>query len=276
MSFSGTLTSPALSSVLRKKLRRAGTEEPTTRLKEDLRRRCAARVAAQRAALVQQRRQQHGGGGSDEMEEALATELRWSGGCSRTAPLPAPHAWSEADEARLQQQLGREGYLELMAATEEALLRELESDVAGLDSGPCFSETAAVSEYEEFLAAEEAAAAEQMALAGAGGDVGIDVGVDVDVDAVLCPLCFRAGLVTCDGWVTCPAQCGLRLDARGAADGSDPIELLRWRLNTLHSDHGRRCTAGPGGCRMPLPAEQAALGLLAFGCDVCGYCARVV
>ena len=38
--------------------------------------------------------------------------------------------WSEADEAFLQQQLGPNGYLELMMATEQALLHELQADVA--------------------------------------------------------------------------------------------------------------------------------------------------
>lgn len=254
------------SSVLHR-LRRGGTPS-TTRLKEDLRRRALARVAEQRAALVQRRRTEPG------VSNALDMELQWAsmggsraaGGSTSTSSL----AWTEADEARLQEQLGHEAYLELMAATEEALLRELESDVTDLDQEEerRVAEACAISEYEELLLDEELQELSGLESGGGGAAVSSD-------DVVLCPLCWRAGLALDGlGFVTCAAQCGLRLDARGAT--SPPLELLRARLNTLHTDHSRRCTASAGGCRITLPSEQETLGLLAFGCDACGYCARVV
>ena len=157
-----------------------------------------------------------------------------------------------------------------MAATEEALLRELESDVTDLDQEEerRVAEACAISEYEELLLDEELQELSGLESGGGGAAVSSD-------DVVLCPLCWRAGLALDGlGFVTCAAQCGLRLDARGAT--SPPLELLRARLNTLHTDHSRRCTASAGGCRITLPSEQETLGLLAFGCDACGYCARVV
>ena len=254
------------SSVLHR-LRRGGTPS-TTRLKEDLRRRALARVAEQRAALVQRRRTEPG------VSNALDMELQWASmGGSRAAggsTSMSSLAWTEADEARLQEQLGHEAYLELMAATEEALLRELESDVTDLDQEEerRVAEACAISEYEELLLDEELQELSGLESGGGGAAVSSD-------DVVLCPLCWRAGLALDGlGFVTCAAQCGLRLDARGAT--SPPLELLRARLNTLHTDHSRRCTASAGGCRITLPSEQETLGLLAFGCDACGYCARVV
>ena len=249
---------PAATRVVRR-MRAASRNTPSaTRLKEDLRRRCLARVAEQRATLVSQRRRAHIAIEADGCEmDTLATGRADAIGSTAAAPSNTPIAWTEADEARLQAQLGHEGYLELMAATEEALLRELEQDLT------CLGEDAsATREYDDYLAAEEQYAFAQMA---AG---------ECD-DGVLCPVCFQANLqLDAEGFVACAARCGLYLDARQAA--GHPLELLRSRLNALHLDHGQRC-GGMVACRMTAPgAEQAALGPLAFGCDVCGYCARVV
>ena len=195
------------------------------------------------------------------MASIVAEELRRTpvGGEAR------PSAWSEEDEALLQAQLGREAYLELMAATEESLLQELES-VVSVDATTSASEWSSEQEYEEFLAAEDAMLAAQGVAAQPS---------DSQHASVLCPLCVRAPLaLTADGCVTCSAAgdgCAMRLDARGHPA---PLELLRERMDTLLREHARQC-GGQACCRLPLPAESS-LGLLLFCCPACGCAVGVV
>ena len=221
------------------------------RLKDDLRRRCLARVAQQRAAQVSKHRFSPP---SVRADVALAAEgFRMdSGGAS---------AWSEEDEARLQEQLGHEGYLELMATMDDSLLRELQRDVDSLADGASSGGEAAAREYEAFLAAEES-----RALAAAAEEEGDE--------GVACPVCVAASLqLDASGWVTCRAACGLRLDARGAQ--SSPLEAIRSRMCELISGHGQHC-AGRAFCRLPSTFEQPHLGSLAFCCTTCGTAIRVV
>lgn len=193
-----------------------------------------------------------------------------------------PSAWSEADEAALQATLGREAYLELMAATEEVLLRELGGDLPtdelGGDDHQFTQSAAAAREYEEFIAAQAESFEDE------------DDGFGEDA-AVLCPLCVRSTLVhKSDGFIVCRReslggtsaqptwkQCGesggctLRLDARGHLA---PLELLRERMDVLLREHSQRCT-GQACCRLPQPAEQS-LGMLLFCCTTCGTTTGVV
>lgn len=185
---------------------------------------------------------------------------------SRTGSDAArPSAWSDADEALLQTQLGREAYLELMAATEESLVRELSQQGEG----------AVAEEYEDYLAAEDALLAQQIAESDSQYEYASSPGAEPDGASILCPLCVRAQLtVTADGCVACCGAadgCPLRLDARGHPA---PLELLRERMDTLLREHGHRCSGQPI-CRLPLPAERP-LGMLLFCCPACGIATGVV
>ena len=205
------------------------------------------------------------------MASIVAEELRRSP--SETA---RPSAWSEADEARLQATLGREAYIELMAATEEELVRELQQQeeaaaaaaAAGSGAAPTGSVADGALEYEEFLEAEDALLQQIAEAEAADGGLG-------GPSNVLCPLCVRAPLVlTADGCVACSAAgdgCALRLDARGHPQ---PLELLRERMDTLLREHGQRC-GGPPCCRLPAVHERH-LGMLLFCCNTCGVSVGVV
>ena len=230
---------------------------PGTRLKDDLRRRCLLRVTAQRAALIAQSRQT--GDAAAACRGILAEELHQALNAGTSGASRQPSSWSEADEVRLQAQLGQEGYLELMAAAEEALLNEMRKDLEMIGD----THGAAAGEYEALLEAEE-----QLLAAQAAGGPGAG-------DDVLCPLCVRSSLVlAADGFVCCVDGCGLRLDARGAT--APPLELLRDRMCSLLTEHGLHCN-GKACCRLPQgPAEQQELGSLIFSCATCGIGARVV
>ena len=117
-----------------------------------------------------------------QWREIVQAELHAVAGVGRGSA--ATTAWNEHDEALLQQHLGRDGYLELMTATEEALLRELQSDLAFLSGGDA-SEYGAAREYEAFLAQEDA-------LVAASAD---ELDALPGEDAVLCPLCMRGTTV---------------------------------------------------------------------------------
>lgn len=170
--------------------------------------------------------------------------------------------WGEDDDTLLQQQLGRDGYLALMVASEEALLREFETDLAGLQAAADVS-----SEYEEYLAHQDALLA-----------VSMDEPPPPTDDRVLCPLCMRGALELREGWlVVCDrgaadgGGCSLQLDARGHPA---PLELIRERMCLLLSGHGERCR-GSASCRLPLPHEQAG-ALLLLACPQCGMDVPVV
>jgi hypothetical protein len=226
-------------------------------MKEDLRRRCMLRAAAQRQALLAQHRQ---ASEAISMAALVADELRRTpiGGEAR------PSAWSEADELRLQAQLGREAYLELMAATEESLLQELQRHAREPAGAAQNDEWALAQEYEDYLLSED----ERFTAQG-------EVMPSESPLEILCPLCVAAPLKqTADGCVTCSAAatgCALHLDARGHPA---PLELLRERMDTLLREHSQRC-AGQACCRLPLPAERS-LGMLLFCCPACGVATGVV
>ena len=188
------------------------------------------------------------------MASIVADELRRTQTGSETA---RPSAWSEADEATLQAALGREAYLELIAATEETLLRELQREDA-VDGG------SSAQEFEEYLAAEDALLAQDF-----------ETSSPVSESAVLCPLCMRARLIlTADGCVACSAAadgCALHLDARGHPA---PLDLLRERMDVLLREHAQQC-GGPPCCRLPLPPERQ-IGMLLFCCPACGIATGVV
>jgi hypothetical protein len=238
---------------------------PRTRVHEDLRRRCLARASAAREQL---RAQHRSIGSSGEERHAdvsiisaiVAEELRRTP--HRDGPSEArPSAWSEADEAALQAALGKEAYLELMAATEETLLREYENGADDDHHHADHWSSDAAREYEMYVAAQ----AEEH---DATGD---------EAGAVLCPLCVRSTLtLSGDGHVTCrgglhEGSCPLRLPAQGHPA---PIELLRSRMDTLLHKHSQQC-GGQACCRLPLPAESS-LGLLLFCCPACGCAVGVV
>jgi hypothetical protein len=179
-------------------------------------------------------------------------------------------AWTETDDAQLQATLGRDAYLELMAATEELIMRELEQHGEGaLDAEEAANgeAAAAVHEYEAYLAAEAESAREAEALLAEGS-----------TDAVLCPLCARGTLIVApDGIVVCTcsqiAACPLRLDARGHPA---PIDVLRERMDALITEHSRHCD-GLASCRLPTLAEQQqGLGMLLFCCSTCNARVGVV
>ena len=239
-------------------VRAAKARDPARTVKEDLRRRCLVRAAAQRQALLSQHRQ---ASVAISMASIVAEELRSVRAGGEAA---RPSAWSEEDEALLQAQLGREAYLELMAATEETLLRELDQE-ASMACGS--SEWSMAEDYEEYLTAEDALIAQL--------DGETTPPLDGGSTGVLCPLCVRAPLtLTADGCVKCSAAgdgCALQLDAKGHPA---PIDLLRERMDALLREHGQRCN-GPPCCRLPLPAERP-LGMLLFCCHVCGVVTGVV
>ena len=248
--------------------------DPTRTIKDQLRRRCLMRAAEQRHALLAKSRALEGLAmdASDmapaamdtiDMAAIVADEVRRA---RAGEDASGPQSWDEADEARLQAQLGRDAYLELMAAAEQSLIDELETGAGG-GSG----EWLMAQEYEAYLAAEE----EDLSLA-AAADAEYSSQPEAGDATVLCPLCVRAHLtLTSDGCVACSGAadgCTLRLDARGHPA---PLELLRERMESLLSEHGRRCGGQPC-CRLPLnPAEQA-LGMLLFCCPVCGIATGVV
>jgi hypothetical protein len=234
---------------------------PQTRFKDDLRRRCLARLAQKRSSLVEHRRDMQL---SSQLRGIIAEELRQDS--IPRSIRPQPSAWTEADEARLRESLGDDGYAELMSATEEALLQELQQDISLLGDGGL---AATQEEYEQFLAAEE----EQLRLACEEARMLESASSMSSGEAVLCPLCARVPVhLDSEGWVACTASCGLRLDARGAP--SSPVELLRDRMCTLLTEHGRSCT-GMAFCRMTLPTE-AHFGRLLFCCEQCRVCSGVV
>ena len=239
--------------------------DPTRTIKEDLRRRCLVRAAAQRQALLGQHRQ---ASMAISMASIVAEELRK---CCSGGAEARPSAWSEMDEARLQEQLGQDAYLELMAATEESLLREMHQVEALAQAGGADNEE---QEYEEYLAAEDALYA-QSAAEGAEPSLLLDADASSMEDRVLCPLCVRARLVLLpDGCIACSAAgdgCMLRLDARGHPA---PLALLRERMDRLLREHSQHCQGAPC-CRLPLPAERH-VGMLLFCCVSCGTATGVV
>ena len=235
-----------------------------SRLKDDLRRRCLARTTSQRAALIARRRQVHGSV-TESHAAALGAELMNTYDQRTHACVSRTTAWTEADEARLQFELGNEAYLELMAATEESLLLELEADVATLEDTASVEDEPAVREYEAMLAAEECQLLQEAERAPVS---------DGAAGSVLCPICWQAPLLLdASGFVTCSASCGVHLDARTAP--SEPLELLRARLDQLHNEHRRTCSA-VAGARIPTLIERPTLGQLAFACPTCGVCTRIV
>ena len=289
--------SPASSGAARAPYRSQGRSSlratPRTRLKDDLCRRCLANLLQRRAALVSQSRQMAGGAAAvcqsvirEEFWRASADAATSDDEAHPAAILPAmPTAWTEEDELRMQEQLGRDQYQELMAATEEALRLELERDIASLGDGSFPLDPAApivsapgceYEQYEEFLRAEE----DHMMLAHSNAMMDDLMGEGaLSDDRVLCPLCSRGELgLSPDGWVRCSllacGACQLALDARGAQ--SSPLELLRDRMCSLILEHSKRCAADAQ-CRLPIPGgTELHLGQLAFCCSVCGLAERVV
>lgn len=238
--------------------------DATRTIKEDLRRRCLMRAAAQRQALLAQHRQ---AADAISMAAIVADEVRRT----RTGSDAArPSAWSEADEALLQVQLGREAYLELMAETEEMLLHELQQHHGS--SSDTSAESAMTHEYEDYLAAESDLLEHLAAVDSAASPPFTEAESE---SSILCPLCLRARVTqTADGAVACAAAgdgCALYLDARGHPD---PVGLLRTRMEALLREHGQRCSGAPQ-CRLPLPTERP-LGMLLFCCTTCGLVTGVV
>ena len=225
-------------------------------MNEDLRRRCLARAAAAREQ--QRMANRNSNDQKTTLSAIVAEELR------RDTMVPTevdarPSAWTEADEAALQEALGQEAYLELMAATEESLMHDLGYGQDGMQRRQLQHWEDAEAEYEAYEAAQAA--------------VALDAAEDQQHDQVLCPLCVRANLLhTSDGFVSCTnEQCALRLDARGHPA---PLELLRERMDLLLREHSQRCQ-GQACCRRPLQTEQS-LGMLLFSCPTCGTTCGVV
>lgn len=254
---------------------RPGNGAPRRRL-DVLRKRCLERAQQKRQELLSQRRLS---GVEDALQmadtvghwrEIVQAELFAVARPSRGAPSVV--AWSEADEARLQQHLGPDGYLELMTATEEALLQELDADLAGLSNGGLDPDGSA-REYESFLAQEDAlmAARAEETVASTSAD-----------GSVLCPLCLRSSLcmladgttIVCGRAAADGGGCTLRLDSRGQPA---PLELLRERMCLLLNEHGNRCRGCAYG-RLATPQEQAAgaAAILLLTCVQCGMDAPVV
>jgi hypothetical protein len=235
---------------------------------DSLRHRCLQRAQQKRQELLLTTRLQPGGrspaaADAAHWREIVHAELNAVGRSERAAGA----AWSEVDEALLQQQLGTDGYLELMMATEEALVRELDADLAQLGAD------GSAREYEAFLAHEAAvlaASADEQHSAPQGEE------------AVLCPLCMRGTLVlladrttiVCDRAAADGGGCNLLLDARGHPA---PLEAVRQRMCLLLGEHAQRC----GGCaygRLPTLHEQAAGApcALFLSCAQCGVNVPVV
>ena len=190
----------------------------------------------------------------DSYRSIVHTELNMVNG--RTSIV-----WGEGDDAQLQQQLGHDAYLELMTSTEEALLRELEVDLAYLGGDD------QTGEYEAYMAHQEL-----MAVAS------VEEAPLQNEDRVLCPLCLRGSLqlrdgclIVCDRWATDGGGCNLHLETQGHPS---PLELLRERMCLLLNEHGSHCR-GSACCRLPLQGEQAT-GLLLLTCQQCGMDAPVV
>lgn len=221
----------------------------------ELRRRCQerltqsrkGRVAQARSAVVSPHTQSDAPWGMDQDYARGAAGA--VGGAS---------SWSEADERAIYQQLGHDAYIELMAATEQDLLRELEADVAFLSEGN-------TSEYEAYLTHEDAL------LRAAADEVSAGLAAP---DTVPCPLCMRGALqLRADGIIVCSLGsdgCALQLDSRGH---HAPVEALRARMCSLLQSHGQQCR-GLAYCRMPPPGEEGA-GRLLLTCNECGTCATV-
>ena len=234
-----------------------------SRFTDDLRRRCVMRAAKQRAELVMRNRM---AGDTLSAAQIIAQELR--------AASSSPSAWTEDDEAQLLASLGRDAYVELMAAAEESMMRELEAYEQHMSGAT--DDEAAAREYGAYLAQQETLMTQQPPPLddepdGAFGD---GFGDEDAASSVLCPLCVRAALmVSPDGFVVCRSEtCALRLDARGHPT---PLELLRERMDSQLSEHGQRCRAQPR-CRLPTTADEHVVGHLFFQCDACGTCRAVV
>ena len=262
---------------------RRGAESSTAshrqRRLDALKHRCLQHAQHKRHDLLSTRRLSAAGhastGEGDQMvddtmqwREIVQAELNSVARNERGAPSSF---WTEADEAALQRQLGPDGYLELMAATEEMLLRELQSDVAYLGGTSVGPDTEGSSrEYEAFLAQEEAT------IAACAEDIGAMSG-----EIVLCPLCMRGTLqLLADGTIVSGRSaadgggCTLRLDSRGHPA---PLEALRELMCALLTEHGQQCQ-GFACCRLPTPQEQAAgaAGALLLACPQCGADVPVV
>ena len=202
-----------------------------------LRQRCLRRARQQRSELIRQSRDM-GSPASvespltpDALNGIIASELRTAAAHNGLAAL--------ADAG------GSTDYLELMAALEQEVLRDLANDVSSLME-------------EEYLAHESSEEAHiQHLLADA---------LPHDDDKVLCPICYSHHLMlSVDGRIECEGDgCPLRLDARGHAA---PLELLRERMCTLLQQHSETCDGMPT-CRMPESHERS-LGTLLLSCVKC-------
>ncbi len=256
---------------MRSRGKKSDPRTTTQRFRDELRRRCIVRAAEQRHHLLAQLR---GASTSDICQDIIRKELNAVG----------TRSWAEEDEVQLQEALGREAYIDLMAATEQSLQCEIERAVSELDGGgdaamrigasPLEQEQElALREYESFLAAQEA---EMVAYAADIAESSPSFGAADSVDAVPCPLCVSAPLVvTSDGCVECSSRaagrCGLRLETHGHPA---PLQLLRDRMCRLLEEHGARCR-GRACCRLP-SATEATMGLLLLSCSTCGLCVGVV
>ena len=217
--------------------------------RQDLRRRCMIRAKQHRTELLAAAR------GTDTQLRTLchsiiSAEMEESSPRGAAFRSPAGAAGSSDDHMH---NVGHDEYVEMMAAMEEEIERELRAELHG-GLAPCVEQ-----ELEDYEAYERAKFEESSG--------------EPESAAVLCPLCMQGQLaLTPTRCVACDrAGCALRLDA-GAHPA--PIEMLRERMCTLMDEHGRRCHATPG-CRMPTPAERQH-GALFFGCPACGMHAAVV
>ena len=214
--------------------------------RQDLRRRCMIRAKQHRTELLAAAR------GTDTQLRTLchsivACEMESPGGAAFRSPADA--AGSSDDSMA---DLGHDEYVEMMAAMEEEIERELRAELHALE--PCVEQELA--DYEAYERAKfEASAA------------------DPECAAVLCPLCMQGQLtlaaahcVACDR-----AGCALRLETGGHPA---PIEMIRERMCALMDEHARHCGA-TACCRLPTPAERQH-GALFFGCPACGVNAVVV
>lgn len=209
---------------------------------EGLRRRCLSRARQQRCELIQRSRQD--GGGADAAAAALETPSLH--GIVASELRSAAAGWSAADWSAADRD-----YVDIMAALEQQLLRDLEADVASLVED----------EYLAYESSEEARLQQLLASDSAHG-----------ADAVLCPLCYQGYLnVSTEGCIECSSPCPLRIDARGHPA---PLELLRERMCSLLQQHGCGCDGIPS-CRLPSVSERS-LGMLVLSCERCGLLTGVV
>ncbi|KAL1524277.1 hypothetical protein AB1Y20_019180 [Prymnesium parvum] len=227
---------------------------------EALRERCVQHAQQRRQLLLWERRGAPSSKAPDPQLQAIVrAEL------NSVSSRPSAR-WTEADEAELQAELGPEGYLELMAATEAELLHELQADLAHLHGAVIDGH---VREYESYLEQEQA-------LLCAGAEAAVWMGAE----SVLCPVCMRGALhfngaaVVCSRHSSDGAGCPLWLQAQ---PHPEPLEVLRERMSALLDEHGRGCQAVPR-CRMVSAHEQAAgvAACLLLDCTQCGSHAPVV